>query len=224
MNKDVYLVVEGRTEQLFIGQVLAPYLAPIGLFLHPTQLPKSGTPGGDVRFSRASVCVCNFLKQRKDTLVSTFFDYYGLRDWPQLDEVHSLCSPEPKTIADTLNEAAIHAVGQMLPDIPVRQRFIPFLAVHEFESLLFSDPVALSEGANVPIGLIHEALAECGTPEGINNNPETAPSKRLERWTQRTYGKTTTGIAIAERIGIEAMRNACPNFDAWLKRLIDGER
>ncbi len=57
------------------------------------------------------------------------------------------------------------------------------------------------------------------SPERIDNGAETAPSKRLEAWTNHQYGKTTTGIVVAERIGIDAMRSACPNFDSWIRRL-----
>ena len=60
-----------------------------------------------------------------------------------------------------------------------------------------------------------KVLAECGSPEQINNSPETAPSKRLEKWNGQ-YGKTTDGIAIAAAIGIVRMREKCPLFDAWL--------
>ena len=42
MNSEVYLVVEGLTEQLFVEHVLAPYCAMQGIYLHPTQVPKRG--------------------------------------------------------------------------------------------------------------------------------------------------------------------------------------
>jgi len=82
MNSEVYLVVEGATEQLFVERILAPYCAMHGAYLHPTQVPKKGEKGGDVRFSRVKTCVGNFLKQRSDTRVGTFFDYYGLHYHP----------------------------------------------------------------------------------------------------------------------------------------------
>ena len=45
MNSEVYLVVEGLTEQLFVEHVLAPYCAMQGIYLHPTQVPKKGGKG-----------------------------------------------------------------------------------------------------------------------------------------------------------------------------------
>ena len=216
MSRDVYLVVEGPTEQLFVERVLAPHLSGSGLYFHATQIPNRGGRGGDVRFERAARSVENFLKQRPDTLVGTFFDYYGLREWPRLEEVHALNDPAPATIAQTLNEAATVDLISRLPDIDVRNRFVPFLAVHEFEALLFSDAARLSSGTGIPERLIRAALDEAGEPERIDRGPETAPSNRLASWMNRRYGKTTTGIAVAQSIGIPAMRAACPNFDAWL--------
>ena len=62
-------------------------------------------------------------------------------------------------------------------------------------------------------------VAECGSPERINNHPETSPSNRLLAWTDGPYSKASRGIVIAGKIGIEKMRSQCPNFDAWLSRL-----
>ena len=219
MSRDVYLVVEGPTEQLFVERVLAPHISGSGLYFHATQIPNKRGRGGDVRFDRAARCASNFLKQRPDTLVGTFFDYYGLKEWPRLAEVRAMDSPSPAAIANALNEAAVAEFSSRLPDIDVRNRFFPFLAVHEFEALLFSDAAKLSSGTGIPERLIRAALDEAGGPERIDRGPDTAPSKRLASWMNRRYGKTTTGIAVAQSIGIPAMRAACPNFDAWLSMI-----
>ncbi|MBG0779386.1 MAG: DUF4276 family protein [Desulfotignum balticum] len=56
-------------------------------------------------------------------------------------------------------------------------------------------------------------------PECINDNPETAPSKRLESIFRGFYSKTEHGPIIAEEIGLPAIRQACPRFHQWLTRL-----
>ena len=66
---------------------------------------------------------------------------------------------------------------------------------------------------------VDEVIEECGSPEKINNSPQTAPSKRLERWAHGRYGKTTSGIVIARAIGIDKMRKKCPLFNSWLLKL-----
>ena len=93
------------------------------------------------------------------------------------------------------------------------------MAVHEFEALLFSDSGILAEELGIQQIHVDNVLDEFGgNPERINNSPETAPSKRLETW-KSDYKKTTDGIAIAERIGLPAMRAKCPLFDAWLSAI-----
>ena len=201
MNRDIFLVVEGPTEQLFVERVLAPCLSPSGLHFHATQIPNRGGRGGDVRFERAAKSVSNFLKQRRDTFVGTFFDYYGLKEWPRLEEVHDMNGPSPADIANVLNEAATAELTARLP------------------ALLFSAPTKLSSASGIPEPLIQAALEEAGAPERIDRSPETSPSKRLAAWSKGQYGKTTTGIVAAQSIGIPAMRAACPNFDAWLSMI-----
>ena len=219
MNSEVYLVVEGLTEQLFVEHVLAPYCAMQGIYLHPTQVPKRGGKGGDVRFERVKTCVSNFLKQRSDTRVGTFVDYYGLADWPKLEEVRSAQGLSPAEIAKRLNDAAKEELCSALPAINVADRFVPFMAVHEFEALLFSDAGVLASSLGVDIAAVNDVLQEYGSPEKINTRPDKIPSRHLEVWTNERYMKTVQGIAIAGKIGIDKMRAANPNFDDWLTRL-----
>lgn len=216
---NVMIVGEGASEQNFVDQVLAPYLAVKGIYLRATQISKKGEKGGDVKFSRARRDVINFLKQREDLIVSTFVDYYGVKEWPGLEDVRDLYEPTPDVIAKVMNDAAMSDIRAELPNAQVDRRYIPFTAVHEFEALLFSDAEILSRELGIDITLIRNALAECGSPERINNHPETSPSNRLIAWTNGHYSKASCGIVIAGKIGIEKMRGQCPNFDAWLKRL-----
>lgn len=216
-SKEVMIIVEGKTEQLFIENILAPYCAPQGIYLKATQITKKGQKGGDVRFSRAKTDIRNHLRQRADTIVSIFVDYYGIKEWPGLDSIPGNANPEQ--IAEHLNTEAKQAICAEFPDTNPDVRFIPFLAVHEFEALLFSDTEVLATELGIEKSTIDRVVSECGSPEKINNSPETAPSKRLEHWSNGHYGKTSTGIAIAEKVGILKMREQCPLFDAWLKTL-----
>lgn len=90
--------------------------------------------------------------------------------------------------------------------------------MYEIEALYFSDPACLAEKLGVAQKQIDAILLECKEPEKINDNSSTAPSKRLEALSDR-FKKTSTGIAIAEAIGIGKMREACPLFDGWVKKL-----
>ena len=123
----------------------------------------------------------------------------------------------PWQIADILNNAAKIAICEKAgDDLNPHQRFIPFMAVHEFETLLFSDSAILAKELGISRADIDHVLTEFGEePERINSNPLTAPSKRLEGW-KKSYKKTVDGIDIAEKIGLSVMREKCPLFDKWL--------
>ena len=222
---NVIAIVEGKTEQIFIEKILAPYLGHKGIGIRATQISKPGQKGGDVRFSRVKRDLENHLKQRKDTFVTTFIDYYGTREWPGLDQAASLATPDE--IARMINDATKAEVLSLFAEHQAEHRFIPFIAVHEFEALLFSHSEILARHLGINESKITSVLAECGSPEAINNNPMTAPSKRLDAWsTNGKFLKTTTGISVAKEIGIEQMRKKCQLFDNWLAKFeeIQGQR
>lgn len=219
MNKyiEVMAVVEGKTEQRFIEKILCKYLADKNIAIKAVLISKKGEKGGDVRFCRAKIDIRNFLKQRSDTYVTTFIDYYGIKEWPGVDEVPERANPTQ--IASIINEATKEELAAKYPDIQVERRFIPFIAVHEFEALLFSDSRILASKLSISEEVVQAVLEECEEPEAINNSRETAPSKRIHTLSSGTFKKTLTGLDIAEAIGIQKMRDKCPNFNAWLKAL-----
>lgn len=215
---DVMAIVEGKTEQIFVQSVLAPYLAQKNIFMVATQVSKPGQKGGDVRFERVKNDLRNHLKQRSDTYVTTFVDYYGTKDWPGLDEVAAQSTP--LQIAECINQTTQNEVDTLFSEQQSARRFIPYIAVHEFEALLFSDSTSLVAALEVELDTVSDVLDEFGEPEAINNHPQTAPSKRLDSWSKNgKFPKTTQGIALATEIGITKMREKCPVFNAWIVEL-----
>ena len=210
-------IVEGKTEQIFIEKVLAPYLALKNIFMTATQVSKPGQKGGDVKFSRTVKDIRNHLKQRPETYVCTFVDYYGIKEWPGVDTLATNFSPAE--IANCVNQASRAAVLEQHPDLQSDRRYIPYFAVHEFEALLFSDSEVLARKLGIDVAKVQAVLDECGEPEAINNSPQTAPSKRLDNWCEGKFKKTTAGIAIADEIGIPTLREKCLVFNAWLNQL-----
>lgn len=211
---NVTVLCEGQTEQKFIKEVLAPYLWSKEIYMTPIVISKKGEKGGDVKFQRVQNDIAASLRQPNVSIVTTFVDYYGLKEWPGKDTVpHNSTPPQ---IAEHLNNAAKEIICRTYGDLNPQNRFIPFMAVHEFEALLFSDSQVLGEALNIDRTDIDQVLSACGSPEHINNSPQTAPAKRLLSWTNQTYKKTTDGIAIAKEIGIDRMREKCPLFHAWL--------
>lgn len=99
-------------------------------------------------------------------------------------------------------------------------RFVPRVVMHEFEGLLFSRPDRFAESLGRP-DLSEEFRAireEFETPEDINDSPDTAPSKRV-RNLYPPYRKPLMGPLVMEKIGLDAVREACPLFSEWLSAL-----
>ena len=225
MSNGIYLhcIVEGATEKRFIDEVLAPYLANKCIFVTSSENITSVShgrisgKGGDIRFSRLEHQITKFLKGRADLYVATFSDYYGVHEWPGLDRIPD--NAMPGEIAAILNQAAIDKLVNDEPQLRCDSRYLPFTAVHEFEALLFSNPDILEREIHAYPGSVKAILRECGSPEQINTGKETAPSKRIMSLAKITYSKVTTGIEIAKMITVDTMRERCPLFDEWLKKI-----
>ena len=211
---EIVVLVEGKTEQIFIQNIVSPYLAGKGVYITPIIISKPGQKGGDVKFVRAKNDIELHLKQRPDTYLTIFVDYYGLKnDWPGIEEAKRQTTPAAK--AEKINNATKSQVNDLFGGNDADRRFIPYVAMHEFEAMLFSDPEKLATQLGVPQSRIDKILKKCGEPEQIDDSPHTAPSKRLEDLSRR-FKKTSTGIAIANAIGLKKIRNECPLFNKWL--------
>ncbi len=99
-------------------------------------------------------------------------------------------------------------------------RFVPFVMMHEFEAMLFSDcPTFATAIGQSDLSPSLQAIRDnFASPEEIDDSPDTAPSKRIEAL-HPAYQKPTMGLLAAQSIGLQAIRNECPHFAAWLHRL-----
>lgn len=220
---DIFIVVEGQSEQTFVREVLAPEMAPKGLYLYPALLGRPGHKGGDVKFDRAMVDIGKFLKQRPDSYVSTMFDYFRIHhEWPGKFEIHSRIrngeTLSATNKADILERKTKEEMRHSLPRIDLGRRFIPYISMHEFEALLFSDGRILSDKTGIGLAEIQRIMNRFSNPEEINDDPAAAPSKRLSALNSG-YRKVAMGTAITRAIGIRSIRSACPHFDDWLSKL-----
>ncbi|MYA24523.1 MAG: DUF4276 family protein, partial [Gemmatimonadetes bacterium] len=98
---------------------------------------------------------------------------------------------------------------------------IPYVQRHEFEGLLFSDVSVFAGLIEAPEGSV-EALQKIRshfqTPEDINDNKDTAPSKRIKKvipW----YDKRVNAPLLAIEIGLATIRTECPRFNSWVTSL-----
>jgi hypothetical protein len=220
---EICIVVEGQTEQTFVRDVLAPQMAHKGVYLHPALIGKPGHKGGAIHFDRAKNDIGNFLKQRKETYVSTMFDYFRIDSmWPGIAEIRrqirngAFLTASQK--AEILEAATINEIINLFAGYNAESRFIPYISMHEFEALLFSDANILAEEIEIDVLKILEILEGFNNPEEINDDPAQAPAKRLEAL-KNGYRKVANGKTISEAIGIQTIRRQCAHFNHWLTKL-----
>ena len=215
---EVTVIAEGLTEEQFVKRLIAPAVRHLGVFVKPQMLETSpGHFGGAVNFDRFKLHARNEL--RKGTkVVSTFLDLYGLS--PSFPGFEAATDKPLDSRLAHLQQALHEAIVGMAGCAP--ERFIPHIQPHEFEGLLFSDTqtlVQIEPGWRKSESQLAAVRAAFDTPEHINNNHETAPSKRLEKLLQPGYRKTRHGPLAAERITLAVMEQECPHFHGWMNRL-----
>jgi hypothetical protein len=214
----VKVAVEGPTEESFVKDVLAHALWPRQVFLIPIILGVPGHKGGRISYARVKKDVLVLLKQERTAYCSTMLDFYGLgHGFPGTPLPPELPSAEKAT---RLERAMKADICEQIPDLRPDVRFLPYLQLHEYEGLLFSDPAAFATG----IGQEHLAQPfqtvrdEFATPEDINDDPNTAPSKRV-RHAYPGYQKVMDGTLGARSVGVDNMRRECPHFRERIERL-----
>ena len=219
--------VEGETEETFVNKVLAPHLYRIGYVQVGARLmgnarQRSGRGGGRA-WSAVRQGIVNHLNADAESFVSTMVDYYGLpqtgpRAWPNRADAALL----PFSCRSISIEHAIHddVIRHMHHGFNA-SRFVPFVMMHEFEALLFSDCRRFTEaiGGSSQLSVsIQGVRDQFDTPEHINDSPLTAPSKRITALVPG-YQKPLDGTNAALRIGLDTIRSQCPHFADWLTRL-----
>jgi hypothetical protein len=203
--------------------VLAPHLYPRGYHLVSARLlgnsRQRSRRGGVRAWSSVRVDILNHLRSDRECLATTMVDFYalpqtGAKAWPGRAAAAPLSFARK---APTVEAELCADIGAEMGVGFDTSRFLPYVIMHEFEGLLFSDCAGFARG----IG--HDELAtqfqairsQFATPEEINDSPVTAPSKRVEALVPG-YEKPLHGTLAALEIGLDAIRHQCPLFHAWL--------
>jgi len=142
--------------------------------------------------------------------VTSLIDFYGFKDKGD----RTKCQ---------LGRAVFDDVDRLISRSWDQRAVFPYVQQHEFEGLLFSDvdgfsTLGLSGVDKACLESLRRIRNHFDTPEDINDDQATAPSKRIEAFIPR-YRKRLHGPLVAEAIGLERMRAECPMFDQWLTRL-----
>jgi hypothetical protein len=162
-------------------------------------------------------------RRKQDAFVTTMIDLYALpSDFPGKTTLQR--DPNnPTPYVKALEEALRNDIADAFGDDIARSRFIPYLQLHEYETMLFADPEAFRfafDDCDLAIEELKTVAGLFACIEHINDGPTTVPSKQIIRVVPGYEGrKTSAGPDIADYIGLAVIRKKCPHFDEWLTRL-----
>lgn len=213
--KRLYIIVEGQTEQEFVNSMIAPYLKQYGIETVVPIVIKTSISGrgGLSKYSHIKKHADNLLGSKKtDFVVSMFVDYFRIPKnlpnkgkWESVENHLEQILMMEKCIAEDIND----------------NRFIPYIQMHEFETLLFSSNKGFDYYfTNKESAQTKKIIDAYNNPEDINTTPEGAPSKRILA-IKDNYDKVLEGNLVALEIGIGDIISKCPRFRAWIEKLIE---
>lgn len=216
--KQVFLIVEGQSEEAFYKRVVADYFQATHFFtvtVMPTKKNQASRAyrGGTVTYN---LCVRNIRRfLNSATHCDQFFlilDYYGL---------HTSFYDGYQGSSRSL-ERADYVIRRLEQEIN-HPKFSVFLQMHEFEAFLFSAPETIAAHYQQP-EQIHSLKAILDSfsdnPEEINDAKVTSPAHRIAQlFPAYAHGKTTDGVIIAQKIGVDQIAEKCPSFRRFLDML-----
>jgi Domain of unknown function (DUF4276) len=215
--------VEGQTEETFVGDVLREHLAQFGYSSVNARLvgnPRLRDRRGGIRsWEAVRRDILRHLKEDAGAVATTMVDYYALpQEWPGRTEATKKLSTSEK--AEYVEAALLADIAEAMGPQFDASRFVPLVMMHEFEALLFSDPERFAQeiGKGNLSTKFRSIREEFESPKDIDDSPETAPSKRIERLFPG-YEKPLFGVLAAMGIGLATIRRECPHFNDWLNRL-----
>lgn len=214
--------VEGQTEEAFVNELLAPHLYGCGYTSVSARLLGNARlrsqRGGIRSWDKTCEEIARHLSSDRGAFATTLVDFYGLPSsgphlWPGRDN-SPIGNPfgAYERLKEMLSADFVERHGDQMAE-----RFVPNVALHEFEGLLFSDPRALARGIARPeLQTVFTSIRkQFESPEHINDSPATAPSKRISL-IYPEYQKPFHGLLVASELTLDGIRNECKCFDDWV--------
>lgn len=216
----LHVIAEGRTEQRFVADVLAEHLVQFDVYADARcvltgrdKRRARAFRGGMTSYRRAKNDIETWMKEDKDPkcFFTTMFDLYALPDdFPDFHLTRAERDPY---------ERVCRLESAFLKDM-ASPRFIPYIQMHEFEALIFSDLEKLALeylGRQSEIARLARTMTG-ENPELIDDSPNTAPSKRILEIIPE-YDKPTGGVLVVQRIGLPGLKQKCRHFNKWVEKL-----
>lgn len=217
--KRVFIIVEGQTEEEFVKSVLREYLINHGIYdITPIIIHTSkGHKGGFIDYIHLRNDIQRLNKSQSNVLVTTFVDFFSIpKNLPGYKV--AMAKPDCGKKVEALENSIKNDIGCLN-----NNTLLPYIQLHEFEALLFSSIDGFKEQWNSEpkvIKAIEKVIAKYYNPEDINDNKNTAPSKRLETIIPN-YNKIVDGNFIALSTGIDTILEKCPRFKNWINSIIN---
>jgi hypothetical protein len=214
MNR-VRVLVEGDTEVSFVNYILCPEFTAKGILLTSELFRKKHK--GSFGYQNCQKRILSSIKQDSSVYITTFIDYYQLpSDWP--GRIESKSYKDYKDKAKKMEQALLDDIIEQMGNSWNPAQFFPYVQMHEFEALLFSDISVLADSNPSMYDSIMSTLKLFSCPEEINDNYDNCPSRRIKQYIEN-YDKRVDGIIKAQKIGLKKMRDKCPHFNEWVTKL-----
>lgn len=214
--KRVIIICEGPTEKEFCSDVLEPWFLQKNILIQTPLIKKSG--GGIVPWDILKKQIETHLKQDPTAFVTLLIDYYGIPEKYNYPQWAKSLEETNKTQRMVILE---NAMKEAIPD-NLRNRFIPYIQLHEFEGILFSNADVFTRNFKkdefTDFTSFQNIFQKYPNPEDINDRPESAPSKRLMQHI-KGYNKVVYGATLAQEIGLETINSKCPRFKEWITKI-----
>ncbi|NML40879.1 DUF4276 family protein [Chitinophaga sp. G-6-1-13] len=211
------ITAEGFSEERFVSDILRPHLLNFEIYADVRKVltnRKLRKRGGIVGYHKFKNDVIQWIRESPNVYHTTLIDLYGLttdfpghiatKDLPAYDRIEEM----ERLLGVDINH----------------HTFIPYIQLHEYEALMFADPVVMQNW----LGLYNQLPENCfekirssvpdNNPELINEGPNTAPSKRILDLCD-AYDKIDDGVLILKEIGLNNLRKECTHFNEWLTKL-----
>lgn len=219
--KKIFVVTEGQSETNFVNRVMVPYFADRCILIPNTVITKMDSKhgkaykGGVANYDQIRNTLLKTLagaSKNKGSYVTTMFDFYRLpTDVPGAVAAGKVADPYEKV---TLIEKEIKTAERYDGKF-----FFPYIELHEFEAMLFSDISKLEEAYfEYDLTTLKKCIEIQSNPELINDGAETAPSKRIMNCIN-CFDKANVGVDVLEKIGIENIASKCPHFSEWMEQI-----
>lgn len=182
--KNLQIIVEGSSEEIFVNDVLVKHFAPLNIFVSARKIrtgwdriKSKPAKGGLLKYVKFRNDVLRWIESdrgRSNTFYTSFIDLYA---FPK--DAQSPYTAQIQNIADHYQR--ITALEAAIAQDINHDNFIPYVQLHEFETLLLVAPerlIIMYPDEHAGINKLKRNIGNT-SPEEINESPQTAPSKEL---------------------------------------------